>query len=235
MATVPATFDRRGPGAIPPLESGDRLSRDEFERRYAAMPELRKAELIEGVVYAPPPVSDSHSGPHFNVITWMGMYAAATPGVHGGDNGTLRLDLDNAPQPDAFLRIDKACGGQTHIDRDGFVCGPPELVVEVASSTASYDLHAKLQAFRRNGVREYLVWRVWDSAIDWFVLREARYQRLAADKRGIRKSEVFPGLWLHSAALLTGDVSRALKVLQRGLASRDHQRFVARLKAAGRN
>lgn len=34
-----------------PLENGDRLSRFEFEHRYQAMPELKKAELVEGVVY----------------------------------------------------------------------------------------------------------------------------------------------------------------------------------------
>lgn len=33
-----------------PLENGDRLTRDEFERRYAAMPHVKKAELIEGIV-----------------------------------------------------------------------------------------------------------------------------------------------------------------------------------------
>src|SRR3954468_17865156 len=90
-----------------PLENGDRLSRDEFERRYEAMPGLKKAELIEGVVYMPSPVRiRRHARPHSHVITWMGIYEAATPGVIIGDNATARLDQDNEPQPDGLLMID---------------------------------------------------------------------------------------------------------------------------------
>ena len=44
------------PPRILPLEHGDHLTREEFERRYEAMPHVRKAELIEGVVYMPSPV-----------------------------------------------------------------------------------------------------------------------------------------------------------------------------------
>src|SRR3954468_2271479 len=84
-----------------PLQAGDRLTRAEFERRYDATPNLKKAELIEGVVIMPPPVSqEDHSSPHFDLIGWLSAYRNATPGVQGGDNGSLRLDLDNMPQPD---------------------------------------------------------------------------------------------------------------------------------------
>src|SRR5437762_2403275 len=83
---------------ILPLQNGDRLTRAEFERRYEAMPHLKKAELIEGVVYMPSPVRQpEHSRPHFNIIAWLGRYLDGTPGVEGGDNGSLRLDLDNEP------------------------------------------------------------------------------------------------------------------------------------------
>src|SRR5687767_3807380 len=62
----------------PPLNSGDHLSRAEFERRYQAHPEIKKAELIEGVVYLPSPVRhDQHGHPHFNIITWLGLYCAS--------------------------------------------------------------------------------------------------------------------------------------------------------------
>src|ERR1035438_6252579 len=89
---VPTT----APSPTPPLQSGDRLTADEFERRYDAMPHLKKAELIEGVVYVPSPVSfDDHAGPHFDLITWLGFYRTFTPGVRGGDNATLRLNLGN--------------------------------------------------------------------------------------------------------------------------------------------
>jgi hypothetical protein len=42
---------------IPPLENGDWLSRGEFERRFNAMPGLKRAELIEGVVHLPSPIA----------------------------------------------------------------------------------------------------------------------------------------------------------------------------------
>src|SRR5947209_2476661 len=153
---------------IPPLEPGDRLTREEFERRYEAMPHLKKAELIEGVVFMPSPVRyKRHSLPHFQLITWLGFYQAATPGVGGGDNGTTRLDLDNEPQPDAFLLIDPACGGQARISEDDYVELAPELVGEIAASSVAFDLHTKLTVYRRSGVREYLVWRVLDQQFDW--------------------------------------------------------------------
>lgn len=216
---------------VPELRAGDRLTRAEFERRYAAMPYLQKAELIEGVVYMPSPVStEEHGGPHFDLITWLGVYRARTVGVQGGDNATLRLDLDNELQPDAFLRILPEFGGQSRT-RDGYVEGAPELIAEVAASSASYDLHDKLNVYRRNGVREYLVWRVWDRTIDWFVLRDGRYQNLPPTPSGGYKSEVFPGLWLDSAALIEGDLGRVLQVLQEGLNSPEHAGFVRALQS----
>jgi Uma2 family endonuclease len=112
------------------------------------------------------------------------------------------------------------------------VGGPPELVAEVAASSASYDLHDKLRAYQRNGVCEYLVWRTWDSAIDWFVLREGRFERLPVSEAGQLRSEVFPGLWLDPAAMIRGDFAQVTAVLQQGLASPEHAAFVARLHAA---
>ena len=109
---------------------------------------------------------------------------------------------------------------------DGYVTGRPELIVEVAASSASYDLHEKLHAYRRNGVREYIVWRVWDAAIDWLVLRGGRYEPLPLSD-GIFKSEVFPGLWLDPAAALAGDMVRVPAVLQQGLASPERIAFLA--------
>lgn len=215
---------------IPPLENGDRLTRAEFERRYAAMPHVKKAELIEGVVYMPSPVSNEHAEPHFDLIACLAFYRAATPGIAGGDNGTLRLDLDNEPQPDAFLRILASHGGQARVDEDGYVSGAPELVAEVARSSVNIDLHDKLHVYRRNGVREYLVWRVEDQAIDWFVLREGRYEPLAATAEGLYQSEVLPGLWLDAPALLRGDLLAVFQAVQRGLDSPENAAFVRRLQ-----
>lgn len=150
---------------IPPLKNGDRLTRDEFERRYATMPDGVKAELIEGIVYmAAPAVRAKHHGnPHALVLTWLGVYHAATHGTYIADNTTVRLDLNNEPQLDILLCLDAVIGGQSHISEDDYIEGAPELVVEIAASSASYDLHTKLDMYRRNGVREYLVWQMYEN------------------------------------------------------------------------
>lgn len=218
---------------IPPLEPGDRLTRDEFERRYAAMPHLKKAELIEGVVYMPSPVRVyRHGQPHFDLISWLGAYRAATIGVSGGDNTTARLDMDNEPQPDAMLLIEPARGGQVKITDDDYVEGAPELVAEIASSSVSFDLHTKFNVYRRCGVKEYIVRRVLDRAIDWFVLSHGAYERLAADSDGVLRSNTFPGLWLDAEALLAGDLARVLSVVQSGITSPQHGQTVKKLAAA---
>jgi Uma2 family endonuclease len=147
----------------------------------------------------------------------------------GADNASTRLDLDNEPQPDAVLFIDPASGGQARIAPDDYLEGAPELVAEVAASSASLDLNAKFNVYRRNGVREYIVWRVLDRQIDWFVLREGEYVRLSLDEGGLYRSEVFPGLWLDPAALVRSDTPTVFATLQRGLASSEHAAFVARL------
>lgn len=222
-------------GTIPELEPGDRLSRDEFERRYEAMPRLKKAELIEGVVYMPSPVRfRRHGGPHASIITWLGNYLADTPGVEVADNTSVRLDLNNEPQPDAALFIAPECGGQVRISSDDYLESAPELVAEVASSSVSYDLNVKRAVYCRNGVREYLVWRVRDQQIDWFVLRGGGYQLLEPHSDGILRSPFFPSLWLDPSALLRGDLAAALHVLDQGLATAEHAAFVQRLDQAQR-
>ncbi|HEX8199267.1 MAG TPA: Uma2 family endonuclease [Isosphaeraceae bacterium] len=230
LQTPESQTPRTSAPEIPALENGDRLTRPEFERRYDAMPDVKKAELIEGVVHMPSPVAFAkHSGPHFDLITWLGLYRLATPGIRGGDNGSIRLDLDNMPQPDAFLLVLPDQGGQARVSADDYVLGGPELVAEVASSSVSYDLHAKLDVYRRNGVREYVVWRIKDCAIDWFIVRQGRYERLATTPEGHYRSEVFPGLWLDPAAMIRGDMASVARVSQLGLASPEHAAFVARL------
>jgi Uma2 family endonuclease len=234
MATSASKRVARGPARadVPPLEPGDRLTRDEFERRYAAMPALKKAELIEGVVYMPSPVRvRRHGNPHAKLIGWLIHYEASTPGVEVADNATARLDLDNEPQPDAMLYIVPEAGGQVRISPDDYIEAAPELVAEVASSSASYDLNTKLHVYRRNGVREYLVWRVLDGSLDWFTLRAGQYERLEADERGVVRSLFFPGLWLDAAALLRGDLAGVLQVLDEGLATDQHSVFVRQLRA----
>jgi Uma2 family endonuclease len=218
---------------VPPLMNGDRLTRAEFERRYDATPGIKKAELIEGVVYVPSPVThDQHGKQHFNLNGWLTYYCALTPGVEGGCESSIRLDWDNEPQPEGFLRILTTHGGRTKITEDGYLVGAPELIAEVTASSASFDLHAKLNAYRRNGVREYIVWRVLDRQIDWFVLIQGKYERLPLESGGLYKSREFPGLWLDAAAIIRGDMATVMKVLQQGLESPQHAEFVATLERA---
>ncbi len=216
--------------SIPPLESGDRLTRHEFERRYTAMPHIKKAELIEGVVYVASPLRfRSHGQPHGQLITWLGVYQVSTPGVALGDNATVRLDLDNEPQPDVLLLIDKPAGGQARISEDDYVEGAPELVAEVAASCASIDLYDKKRAYRRNGVQEYIVWQILEKKLDWFYLQNGEYLHLQPVANGVVKSRVFPGLWLAVTSLITGDMTEVLAVLQQGLNSKEHAKFVQHL------
>jgi len=215
---------------MPRLENGDRLTRTEFERRYAATPEKFKAELVEGIVYVASPVrAKNHGRPHAQIMTWLGVYSAATLGVDIADNSTVRLDLDNEPQPDALLRIEPQSGGKSRITEDDYIEGSPELVIEIAASSASVDMNAKLNAYRRNGVQEYLVWQVYENQIAWFCLQDAEYIRLQPDATGMIRSRVFPGLWLAVDALLRGDLATVLAELQTGLATLEHGEFVDRL------
>jgi Uma2 family endonuclease len=212
------------PRPLPPLESGDRLTRAEFEIRYQAMPHVKKAELIEGTVYMASPLrAKAHGKPHAHIMGWLTTYEVATPGVEALDNATVRLDADNEPQPDALLRLEQ--GGQSTISVDDYVEGAPELIVEIAASSASLDLNEKLKVYRRNQVREYLVWRVYDAIFDWYCLRDGKYVPLEASAEGLLCSIIFPGLWLDPAALLVGDLAKVLAVLQQGLNTAEHQNF----------
>lgn len=222
---------QEAPAGQPPLENGDRLNRFDFERRYQTMPHLKKAELIEGVVYMPSPVHFAkHGEPHAAIIGWLTLYRAATPGVRLADNATVRLDNDNEPQPDALLRIQETAGGQSRISNDDFIEGPPELIVEIAASSVSYDLHDKLNVYRRHGVREYIVWRVYDQVIDWFHLHQGNYQQLELNEAGVIRSRVFPGLHLAVAALLTGDLATVLEEGRRGIETDEHGAFAEQLR-----
>lgn len=222
-----------GRSALPPLQSGDRLTRREFERRYEAMPSVKFAELIEGVVFMSSPLFEaSHGEPHAHTLVWLGVYKAATPGLRIADNTSLRLDNDNEYQPDAILRIDERLGGRSRIAADHYLEGAPELIVEVAASSASVDLYDKFRVYRRVGVQEYIVWQVYERRIDWWELREGEYAPLVGDEQGVVRSRVFPGLWLNIPAMLNDDLQAALATLQQGIASPDHAAFVARLSAA---
>ncbi len=196
---------------VPDLESGDCLTLREFERRYEAMPDDRQAELIEGVVYMSSPVSIDHGEADGIIHGWLIAYAARHPNLQVLPNATLLLDHDNEFQPDALLRL--RTGGTSH-PGEKYLEGAPELVVEIAASSVSRDLHSKKHVYRRAGVREYIVWRVNDGEVDWFELRDGEYVNRAADADSVIESAHFPGLRLDLAALLQGDIATVLGALR---------------------
>jgi Uma2 family endonuclease len=196
-----------------PLESGDRLTREEFHRRYEARPDIKRAELVNGVVYLPSPTRFTfHDEPAALVIAWLVAYAAKHPEVRTGGSATLYLDGSSEVQPDAFA-FSEVLPGAPRVNEDDYLEGAPHLVVEVAASSVSYDLHDKKEVYRRNGVLEYIVWRVLDGLIDWFRLVDGEYRLVHPNEDGIIESTVFPGLRLSVPRMLARDRAGILALL----------------------
>jgi Uma2 family endonuclease len=200
--------------AIPfvPLDSGDHLDVEEFHRRYSARPDITRAELVEGVVFVSSPVGPLHAKAHGAVMLWLGTYQARTPGVEMMDNVSLRPGGDNEVQPDACLYRTPPAGNVRSVG-NSYIEGVPELIVEVAVSSVSYDLYEKLRMYERAGVPEYLVWQVYEQRIDRFRLENGRYVRVEPDERGLIESTVFPGLRLAVAKMPAGDNAGVLAEL----------------------
>lgn len=193
---------------MPTLQQGDVLARGEFERRYSAMKGLKRAELIEGIVYMPSPVrADLHGIPHVDLATLLRVYATKHPGLLVADNATVRLDTLNEPQPDLLLM---RANGQARVDEDGYISGAPDLIAEIAASSASYDLHQKKRTYLRAGVSEYLVWLADENRLIWWQLKEDEYAEIPADADGLLESGVFSGLVIDATALIAGDLAAAL-------------------------
>jgi Uma2 family endonuclease len=217
----------------PTLESGDRLTADEFDRIYDQLPNV-KAELIHGVVYvASPARSRVHGRPHAIVVKWAGRYVDGSVDVELDLESTLKLPDDTRVQPDVLLSIVSEAGGISKLPDDDYLVGPVEFIAEVAATSASKDLHDKLDVYQQYGVREYMVWRTMNRAIDWFILRDGKYVPIVPEG-GILKSVTLPGLWLDPAAMIANDRKTIAAVLDAGLASPEHAAFVAKLAAARR-
>lgn len=199
----------------PVLESGDRLSRAEFHARYCMRSDLKKAELVQGVVYVPAPTRlPQHGKPHIVMDSWIGAYALRMPNVEAASNATVFLGDDDEVQPDVLLFRTNHPDCRARLDDEGYIHGAPDLVVEVAASSASYDLHDKMESYRRAGVPEYLVWRTLDKAFDWFRQVDGQYVRVEPSPDGIIESHTFPGLRLPVAKLLAGDYAAVLAAVR---------------------
>jgi Uma2 family endonuclease len=215
------------------LDSGDRMDSETFMAIYEQMPEGFRAQLIQGVVLVASPVTEDHGRPNSDVSFWLGYYRARTPGVVAHAATTIQLGRANNPEPDASLMILPECGGQARIE-DHYIVGAPELIVEVSNSSRAVDLREKRTVYEAAGVREYVVDDLGARAVHWLALRDGRYEEVAPGEGGLHRSEVFPGLWLDPAALVSGDAARLLAVTERGTASPEHTAFVERIAAARR-
>jgi Uma2 family endonuclease len=214
----------------PGLVTGERLTVDEFLRRWEDLPELKNAELIDGVVYVPSPVSLDHGSLDSRINLWLGYYAQATPGCKAGSNSTW-LMLGSAPQPDVYLRILPSHGGQSRNERQ-FGAGAPELAVEICLTSTEIDFGPKLALYQRAGVREYITVEQFGRRMIWRRLENRAYVAQGLPPDGIVRSQAFPGLWLDVAAFWADDGAQMLAVLNAGLASEDHRKFVEHLAAA---
>ncbi|MEO8082769.1 MAG: Uma2 family endonuclease [Ardenticatenales bacterium] len=234
-APVPRSAPDDAPSGLPPLCNGDRLTQPEFHRRYLATPKAFHAELIEGMVFvmASPIRSDVHSGPQAFLMGWLYTYGLATPGITTYGPSTLVVDNENEVEPDAVLRLAAERGGGSRLNDAGYITGVPEVLVEVAASSAAYDMNAKKRLYARVGVPEYIVATAHERAVHWFVLHDGAYVELAAEDDGVFRSPHLPGLWLPESALWADDRPAAVAAIQAGIATDAHAAFVARLGGSG--
>lgn len=232
MANVAPFPEGAAVAVLPALENGDHLDRATFHRRYGRMPTHFRAELLEGIVFVPSPLSVAHGEMHAHVIGWLCDYVAQTPGTKVCDNTTVLLGPDSEPQPDAVLLIDPESGGRTSVTEDGYTSGPPELIVEVASSSEAYDLHEKRRDYERAGVREYVVVLLRERRVRWFALNTDHFEELSADDTGVYRSRVFPGLDLDVQALLSLDLLTVRRSLQQGIERPEHAAFARQVRSS---
>lgn len=214
----------------PPLiRPGDHMSLEEFLERWEQMPGLKFAELIAGTVYMPSPVFLAHMRLDSRVQGLCSVYCMKSLGVESGTNGTWLMS-GSAPQPDCAIRILPEFGGHTTV-KGGLVSGAPEFVVEVCHSSRAYDLGPKLSLYQIAGVGEYLAILVEEGRFEWRILVNGSYELMTPDA-GVYRSQILPGLWINSSAFWNEDSPTLLQTLEAGLASQEHQDFVARLAQA---
>jgi Uma2 family endonuclease len=219
------------PVLTPPLREDERLTRDEFLRRWEAMPDLKWAELIDGIVHMPSPISTPHGDYHGRMFAWLAYYVADTCGCRLLPATTWLMSEDSAPQPDIALCIRPERGGQSR-EEGIYSAGAPELIVEISHTTITRDAGVKLRLYERNGVKEYLIVRPEMKQVIWRELSQNKYLEIAPGADGILRSRVFPGLWLETRALWDGNYAGLAAIVQQGLATPEHAEFVRKLESA---
>jgi Uma2 family endonuclease len=191
------------------------MDRDEFLSRWERMPDVKFAELIDGVVYMPSPVGFEHMDHDGDMHVLLAHYVGHVRTCKLYPNGTW-LMLESAPQPDVALALMPEHGGRMKVV-DGFATGTPELAVEITRSSRSYDLGPKLALYQRAGVPEYLAVLLEERRIEWRVLNQDGRYEFIEPVAGAYRSRVFPGLWLNEPAFWRGDTGEMLATLKAGL------------------
>ncbi|MBM3738395.1 MAG: Uma2 family endonuclease [Acidobacteria bacterium] len=205
-----------------PLVTGQHMDLEEFVRRWDALPDLKNAELIDGVVYVASPVGPSHGTPDIILHTWMCTYSLKTPGVEAVCNTSCEVS-GSMPQPDSALRILPEYGGRTRTGRS-WIDGPPDLIVEVSDSSVRKDLGPKRALYERSRVSEYITYEVATGRLTWRWLGPGGiYRVLKPEPDGSIRSRIFPGLWLDPKAIATNQ--SPLPMLAKGMRSPEYREF----------
>lgn len=207
---------------------GDHMSLDEFLDRWNRMPDLKFAELTDGAVYLPLPVSKDHGFYDSRIQAFCGYYAMRTLGTESGTNGNWLVPSDAAPQPDCAISIAPEYGGRCTVG-EGLAAGVPEMVSEICHSSRAYNLGPKLALYQSAGVNGHLAVLVEERRFEWRMLVNGSYQLLDSDAN-VYRSRIFPGLWINEFAFWKDDSETLLKTLEQGLATREHQTFVESLQ-----
>jgi len=191
----------------PDLFTGMRMEREEFMRRWEALPDLKNAELVEGIVFVSSPVGWDHGSLDSHMIFWLKSYAAHVAGIEVANNTTCYL-LESAPQPDALLRF------VITAEHGKYATSPPELIVEVCESSYSHDLGPKRALYQRAGVREYITVETLARRLRWRHLEDGSYVDLKPGEDGVLRSRIFQGLWLDPQHVWALDASGMLALLE---------------------
>lgn len=209
------------------LVTGSFMSRDEFMKAYEAFPDDTSFELIEGIVQMASPVHSGHQRCEKILSRILDRFELETPGIEYLCEQTLHLGDDTTLEPDLLARVLPHFGGKCLDTPDGFLSGPPELVIEVSGSSLTNDLNRKRRVYARFGVREYLVFDLADHVCRWFDLTTST--ELEIDIDHICRLKSMPGCWLAIDAIFNDDFRQSIPVIQAGLASPEHRAFVEEL------
>jgi Uma2 family endonuclease len=218
---------------ISTLHNGDSLDQKTFHKLYEQTPEGFHAQLIGGIVYVASPVHFPHSNPDGLIQFWLWSYRKKTPGVGVINKTTTILGSTSEPEPDGGLFILPSHGG--HCTTGGKTLkGAPELLIEIANSSAAIDLNQKKRDYETYGVQEYLVVLAEEQAVIWWQLVDGVYQEIPQSNDGFFHSLAFPGLWLDPAGLFAMSEVQMETALELGIASPQHAAFVSKLAVAAK-